>query len=303
MKKTLIIALFLISISIFSSSPPADWMNSSLVYKTEISSIKKNKIPMILYVYADWCPYCKKMNAKLRNSEVRKYLKGFVKIAINAGKKEKSRDIKKIMSKYHITGFPSLVLIYPSGKHKKFYTSVELSDKKFLWSLKKKIGKTAYNMSKKQNKKAYLDKQEIADLYGNNGKKPKIIEVSENDNTESGKMRAYKIVTENPDAKFHNNSGDIYLSRGKYDTAKAEYFEALKYDKKSQRAYYSIAKIYYLRSKRIKGFKKLQYLKKSKTYIGLAEIYSGIYVEDIKLLKKQVEKAIKKENKKYKVYK
>ncbi len=304
MKTTIITTLFLITTLLSANaSPPVDWYNNSFVYKNKIMTIKKDKVPMLLYVYANWCPYCKKMNTKLRNNKVREYLKGFTKIAINGGDKVKSMDVEKIMKKYKVTGFPSLVLIYPGGRYKKFYVDVKYSDSKFLKVLKRKIGKRAYRMSKKGNKFSKSNNQEIADLYSNNGTKPKIIEISDEEGEHSG-MRAYKVVTENSQAKFYNNTGDIYFSKGQYRKAKNEYFESLKYDKKNQRSYYNLARCYYVLSRKEKdGFRKLKFLKKAKIYAEIAIEYSGLYLQQSQKIKKQIEKAIKKENKKYKVIK
>lgn len=304
MKKILIaITLFTLLPFLIKANPPVNWLNGSWAYKTKIQTIKKDKVPIILYIYTTWCPYCKKMNKKLANSKVQDYLKGFTKIAINGGKKIKSKNVKKIMQKYKITGFPSLILIYPNGKYKNFYIKVELSDSNFIRVLKRKIGRKAYRMSKKGNKISKLNKKEIAELYSNNGTKPKIIEISDEEG-EHTQMRAYKVITEDPQSKFYNNTGDIYFNKGKYRKAKGEYFESLKYSKKNQRSYYNLARVYYILSRKEKdAFRKLKFLKKAKIYAEMATEYSGIYLENSKTIKKQIEKAIKKENKKYKVIK
>ena len=280
MKIIIITILFLSSILAFANTtPPADWLNSSFAYKSKISTIKKDKIPIILYVYASWCPYCKKLNTELRNKEIREYLKGFTKIAVDGGLRHVDKTTDNIKNKYKITGFPTLLLIYPNKKYKKFYIPVELSDSKFLKALKRKIGQKAYKMSKKGIKNSGLKKKEIADLYSNNGKTPKIIEISDKEGENSG-MRAYKVITENPQAKFYNNTGDIYFKKGKYKKAKNEYFESLKYDKKNQRSYYNLARCYYILSRKQKdNFKRLKFLKKANIYVDIAINYSGLYLQ------------------------
>ena len=148
-----------------------------------------------------------------------------------------------------------------------------------------------------------LNKKEIAELYNNNGNKPKIIEISDEE-SEHTQMRAYKVITENPQAKFYNNTGDMYFNKGQYRKAKNEYFESLKYNKKNQRSYYNLTRVYYILSRKEKdSFRKLKFLKKADFYSDVAIGYSGIYLQDTKTIKKQIEKAIKKENKKYKVIK
>jgi thiol-disulfide isomerase/thioredoxin len=306
MKNKIMIIFLMTTISLLASSIPSGWLNGMRVYKVKMNTISEDKIPMILYVYADWCGYCKKMNAKLSNKKVQEYLKGFTKIAINGGRKAKSDQLEYLMKYHGVSGFPTMLLVLPNGNTKRITISTEGTDKQFLNALKRKIGNRAYKMSRKgiknANAKADFDEKEISDLYSNNGTKPMIIEFSDKVG-ETSNMRAYKVITEDSTAKFHNNTGDMYLAKNKFNLALNEYLESLKYDKKNQRSYYNLGRCYYLESKMVKGFNKLKKLKNAQRYLKAGESYSGNYLIEIQKTMKNVDKEMEKENKKYKVIK
>jgi len=196
-----------------------------------------------------------------------------------------------------------MFIVYPNGKHKSIRVSSKYSDSKYLARLQYRIGKKAYRLAKRnKGKSAGLEEKEIADIYSGNGTAPKVIEFSDNVGDNS-KMRAYKVITENSESRFHNNSADMYLAKKKYDKAVDQYYEALKHDKKSQRAYYGLALVHFKVAKIKKGFTRLKLLRKAKSFLKIGKTYTGSYIPAMNKLSVKIIKAENKENKKYKSYK
>lgn len=102
--------------------------------------------PILVYIYASWCPHCKEFSAKvLSNREVQKFVNQYphVRVAPDNGKAE-----KKIMEAYGAEGYPSFYVVTPDGKRhtvETFVTSPEPRQKtpaEFIESLQAIIQKS-----------------------------------------------------------------------------------------------------------------------------------------------------------------
>ncbi|HEX7295174.1 MAG TPA: thioredoxin fold domain-containing protein, partial [Pyrinomonadaceae bacterium] len=66
-------------------------------------------VPLIVYFYADWCPYCHDLDTQyLPASPVQQYLKGVAKVRINP---EHGRPERELANQYGVTGYPSFFVI------------------------------------------------------------------------------------------------------------------------------------------------------------------------------------------------
>lgn len=71
---------------------------------------RKNGKPILLDIYADWCGYCRRMQARVYpNNSVSKQTDKFVKVRLN-GEKHPA-----IMRKYKVRGFPTIVFLNQFG--------------------------------------------------------------------------------------------------------------------------------------------------------------------------------------------
>lgn len=85
--------------------------NGYLVATTE--SAKENK-PVLVYVYTDWCPYCKKLeNIYFADKTVKATLSQFIKVKLNP---EHSREDDQLFDSWGGRGYPSLFVQYPGKK-------------------------------------------------------------------------------------------------------------------------------------------------------------------------------------------
>src|SRR5688500_10512268 len=88
----LIIALLLACIPTARSSaaptlPNASWegwLNGAAGYARAVELQQQLNVPLVVYFYADWCPYCRTLDSQyLPSAPVQDYLRGVVKVRIN----------------------------------------------------------------------------------------------------------------------------------------------------------------------------------------------------------------------------
>lgn len=95
---------------LFSTTIPANetWHTS---LPRAIRLAQKTSRPIVLDIYAPWCPYCRKMQGEVYpSSSIKKLLDDFVLVRIDG---EKNRPVS---AKYRVTGFPTIVFLDKNGK-------------------------------------------------------------------------------------------------------------------------------------------------------------------------------------------
>ncbi|HKE56092.1 MAG TPA: thioredoxin family protein, partial [Pyrinomonadaceae bacterium] len=109
-----IIAAFLLSIVCFVTpalaAPPEDkWLRDSPGYQRAIQLQRELNVPLVVYFYADWCPYCRDFDKDyLTAPAVKQYLSGVVKVRINP---DHGRPERLLAKQYGINGYPSFLII------------------------------------------------------------------------------------------------------------------------------------------------------------------------------------------------
>ena len=83
------------------------WLTS---YEEAMTSAKKNKQPIMIDFYADWCGWCKRLDSDTYvHEDVVTLAQGFVSLKIDA-------DVEKaISSKYKVVGLPTILFIDANG--------------------------------------------------------------------------------------------------------------------------------------------------------------------------------------------
>lgn len=104
-----IICLLLLSFSTTNAAPEDRWLNGAAGYARAIQLQRELKVPLIVYFYADWCPYCQRLDSEyLPAAPVQEYLRGVVKVRINP---EHGPAEEEIASRYGVTGYPTFLVM------------------------------------------------------------------------------------------------------------------------------------------------------------------------------------------------
>ncbi len=96
-----------------STGIKSSWLSGASGYSSIRSLHEREKAPMIVYFYTDWCGYCKAFNRQLLDkSEVDEFLKSIPRVRINP----ETGDAEKALAKeFAILGYPSFFVISSQG--------------------------------------------------------------------------------------------------------------------------------------------------------------------------------------------
>ena len=111
----LILIISLVSCVFYGGTEPAKaaldqpWLEGASGYNRAIQLQRELKVPLIVYFYTDWCPYCHELdNEYFTNPAVQEYLRGVVKVRINP---EEGPAERSIGNAYGVTGYPRFYVI------------------------------------------------------------------------------------------------------------------------------------------------------------------------------------------------
>lgn len=116
MKKLLVIALLAFGVKYFyfdghysaSTYASTDWFDGAHQLEAATRLARDNKAPLLVYVYADWCGYCKKFEKELLyTSQISADLKHVVKVRMNPDKDGLAKAFEKENA---LTGYPTVLL-------------------------------------------------------------------------------------------------------------------------------------------------------------------------------------------------
>jgi protein disulfide-isomerase A1 len=139
-----------------------------LTDKTIEEAISTNK-NLLLLVFAHWCPHCKKAYPKFSQAalseEVKKY-NNFAFASINGD------HYHNILSKYGVSGFPTILYFSNYGREQTHYNGNTKSKDDFIeWIYRKEVNPLKEINSVDEIKKNYENKQEISYVYFGNVEK------------------------------------------------------------------------------------------------------------------------------------
>jgi thiol-disulfide isomerase/thioredoxin len=99
--------------SVSAGVPEDRWLYGSTGYQRALELQRELNVPLIVYFYTDWCPYCHELdNDYLSAAPVREYLRGVVKVRINPENGPAEREVAK---QYGVRGYPSFFIMRNVG--------------------------------------------------------------------------------------------------------------------------------------------------------------------------------------------
>ena len=93
--------------------PNENWFYGAAGYARAVESQRELNVPLVVYFYADWCPYCRTLDSEyLPSAPVQDYLRGVVKVRINP---EHGVAERALATRYGVKGYPSFFVMRHSA--------------------------------------------------------------------------------------------------------------------------------------------------------------------------------------------
>jgi thiol:disulfide interchange protein len=99
------------------------WYEDKPGYDKALADQKADNKPVLLYIYAPWCPHCKRFSAEvLADKTIQQFIQAYphVRVAPDHGKQE-----QQIMADFGAQGYPAFYVIMPNGKRTQVETFIE----------------------------------------------------------------------------------------------------------------------------------------------------------------------------------
>jgi thiol:disulfide interchange protein len=101
----------------------SDWYENQPGLERALADQKATGRPMLVYIFADWCPHCKQFAAQiLSDPKTRQFVKNYPHVRIEPDHGPAERDI---MDDYGAQGYPSFYVVLPAGERVKIDTHTE----------------------------------------------------------------------------------------------------------------------------------------------------------------------------------
>lgn len=85
------------------------WLNGAPGYERAVQMQRELKVPLVVYFYTDWCPFCRTLDSQYFNAPpVQNYLRGVVRVRINP---EHGRSERDLATQFGVTGFPTFFIV------------------------------------------------------------------------------------------------------------------------------------------------------------------------------------------------
>ena len=112
----LLVAAFVLSVLVapgrVSAQGLAEWSTGAEAYAEAMRAQDDDPMPVVVYFYADWCGYCKRLNQALNDDWID--LTDFTKVRVNP---EKGPAEKALAERFGVDAYPA-VFVIPAGSRK-----------------------------------------------------------------------------------------------------------------------------------------------------------------------------------------
>ncbi len=272
MLKNILIFSFVALLLLSCSDSFAGWEKQGNSFNNAIELSKKENKNIILYFHASWCKTCTYFDKNyLKDEKLKKYLDNFVKISIMCDQNQIKEDDIKLILKYKIRQYPTILLLSPDSPDK--FKDISPYDSSRFLGIDEFINKIDNNLKLLNTKQLVLTTEEKKE---ENIKKEEVKEVEQTESqnssesnelpvieekivalSEKGKVIAEREVTNKDAVKavvevyepektvLNNKKGMEYLNDKNYKKAIYHFNQALKYQKESANAYYGLGLCYY----------------------------------------------------------
>ena len=86
-----------------------NWFHGAAGYERALELQKERNLPMVVYFWAEWCPYCEALDTRyLPAAPVQDYLRGVIKVRIAP---EEGRAERMLAKEYNVKGYPAFFII------------------------------------------------------------------------------------------------------------------------------------------------------------------------------------------------
>ncbi len=87
---------------------------------------QRDRLPLFLYVYTDWCPYCRQFEVELlTDDEVDSYLDAVLAVRLNP---ESGAEEGRLARRLGVRGYPTLVMYGADGETASYVDRMEMID-------------------------------------------------------------------------------------------------------------------------------------------------------------------------------
>lgn len=117
---TLLVSLGMNAFTTPAAAQNERWLHGSSGFAKALELQREMKLPLAVYFYTDWCPYCQALDRDyLTAAPLKQFLKGVVKVRINP---EHGPAEANIARQYGVTGYPAFFIVStPSARPRKVH--------------------------------------------------------------------------------------------------------------------------------------------------------------------------------------
>ena len=114
-----------------ADSPPAwpdfkGWYEGAAGLTEALEVHQRDRLPLFLYIYTDWCPYCRQFERELlTDADVDSYLDGVLAVRLNP---ESGGRESQLAQRFGVRGYPTLVMYSADGQTASYVERMELVD-------------------------------------------------------------------------------------------------------------------------------------------------------------------------------
>ncbi len=114
-----------------SDSPSAlpdfeGWYEGAAGLAEALDVQRRDRLPLFLYIYTDWCPYCRQFERELlTDAEVDSYLDAVLAVRLNP---ESGGQESQLARRFGVRGYPTLVVYSADGRTASYVERMEMVD-------------------------------------------------------------------------------------------------------------------------------------------------------------------------------